>query len=166
MKMKRSGFVLIEFIVYLAILVSCVLLGAQLVLTSRSLVHRLVLLSDSTLSTYAAVDLFVRDVHTAHRNGQWYQPDRTLLIWQVEQHAVGWSFNAQKKRILRTIGDFDWKKQVWKKHTRALVLEQVVSVNIEPVMRQDKHEGVKIMIECFGTKKVQAVAMIKNGMTI
>ena len=123
-KMKRSGFSLIEFLVYLTVSSTICLLLCNWVVGA---LHTNALISQKNsvqLSILAAFDCYARDSMCAPSiDSAWLKTEPHYILWRQSDRVIGYQFD--KQQIMRVAGRYNVVTHSVYKKTRSRIAAQV-----------------------------------------
>jgi len=129
----KPAFSLIEFTVYLFGFILLVQILSNFVVGF----NRTSFFVENKLSRVAAQglarDVLEDDVRAAQREKKWWYVDplKQTFVWRMAKNDVGWTI--KKGDIVRSIGTYDFKKNIWNKKVASRVLLGVKELDIRPM---------------------------------
>ena len=122
--MLRRGFMLMEFLIYLALfaVIMLALMGmvAQLWIPAMSHTKR----QSCRIDLVTAYDCFIRDVKTAQaEKTSWKIISANAIVFTAGDHDIGWT--VKEGNLIRIEGTFNVKKATWQKATKSLIIKNI-----------------------------------------
>jgi hypothetical protein len=122
--MLRKGFMLMEFLIYLALftVIMLALMGmvAQLWIPAMSYTKK----QSCRIDLVTAHDCFMRDVKNAKaEKTSWKIISSNTLIFTAGDHDIGWT--VKEGDLIRIEGTFNVKKATWQKATKSLIVKDI-----------------------------------------
>lgn len=128
--MRHKGFMLIEFLVYLALfsIIMLALMGmvAQLWIPAMGYTKK----QTCRIDLVTAHDCFIRDIKMAKAEKKfWKIISFNALVFTSGEHDVGWLI--KEGNLIRIEGIFDSKKAAWDKQVKSLIVKKIDRVFFE-----------------------------------
>jgi hypothetical protein len=112
MKHVRSGFSLIEFLLYFVLMTMMVMLTMDWIVSCHVRVANISRMCTEYIALTAAHDLVMRDLACAHvDNAYWKKITPTGAIWSVGQNDIGWE--VCDTILMRHQGLYDAERDAW-----------------------------------------------------
>lgn len=165
--MKRDGFLLIEFLVFCALV-------SVIIMLSGTFMHRFVTLTHqwsdrAQVATHGHVlaDVLIRDCARARADhDRWYVSDTEFVCSWSKETAVGWHCDDSKKRLVRIQGTFDWQQHAWGKQARSLLSEGVTGMRCMIERNKEGVCSIALDIDTIHEKNRRIAAAVRNGITL
>lgn len=142
---KQGGFTLIEFLIYLMLLMWLGFLASEFVLHTLTNVSQ----SNKALQAQANIllgfDCLIHEIRSV-------APDTiqnmagNYLAWHAPQGDVCWC--VEKGCLVRIVGAFDTTTGQWGKKNKAILAPQVTSLQVEPIVGARRVKGVRCAL-CY-----------------
>jgi len=138
----KKGFSLLSFLLYLTFFTiimffSCHII-VSLVIPTISTTRK----CQSIVMHHIALDLFVRDIRAIRNNCcSWKVINDKELIWQIDTHAIGWSWTND--RLERKEGLYD---QGWKKKTTSIVATKTKQAHFKVIKHLDAIVAIELTL--------------------
>lgn len=142
-KMRRSGFSLIEFLVYLTVSSTICLLLSNWVVGA---LHTNVLISQKNsvqLSILTAFDCYARDIMCAPSiDTAWLKTEPNYILWRQSDRVIGYQFNNHQ--IMRIAGRYNAVTHSVYKKTGSRIAAQVADCQFNFKKKGDIIVGIEV----------------------
>ena len=156
--MKRSGFSLIECMVYCIMVATIMMLWFNGLASFTRLCTAQSCQINSISTAYSALDVFVRDIRKApHPLFVWPLTMDTAFIFKLDDLFIGWEY--ADKKLFRYQGDYNNKTKQWIKRSKSLVLDNVQECSFSFNCFNQDIVSIKIMLMVQG-KKLKRISYI------
>ncbi len=153
MLMLNRGSLMIELLIYIA-LVAIIVLGAfsWFSRSERSLL-KLGAASNMLMALYSATDLLVRDVRLSPKNrNAWFCLDSQTIIWHGDANDIGWY--VDKRTLYRIEGTYDQMQGTWRNKKRSIALQNIENGLFHVVQLHETidHVDITLMVQTGGMR--------------
>ncbi len=122
--MKRKGFTLIEFMVYLTLFAVIVLAMASWISQLWPFYMKLTKQRVALINLHTAHDLFIRDIRTAPIDlKKWDILSDEKIIWNNKDNYISWE--KRKDALIRIEGNYNSVKKQWGKKSQSLLVKPI-----------------------------------------
>jgi len=145
--MSKTGFFLVETLVYLMVFSLLIMLVLRMSSNTISQMAHSRMYVQNLSMVNAVMQKFIRDITEAPCNkAKWLLIKSDELIWENNDFTVGWM--KEKNTLVRRQGKFDKAKNIWGKKTKSLGAKNIHDVQFD-VKRKDQHiTAVSISLVC------------------
>ncbi len=158
--MKHNGFMLMEFLVYLAIfsIIMLALSGmvAKLWIPAMECTRK----QTCCIDLVTAHDCFTRDIRIAKAEKKfWKHMSEQAIVFKSGWRDVGWC--VKDGDLIRIVGTFNQKKNEWDKQAKSLIVKKIDQISFE-IRGEPEVRSVSFMFGKNGEQVKSEVALI-NG---
>lgn len=128
-KHSCAGFLLLEFLVYMALTASILLCSAYWVTGIYARTLTVLRQGSKHTAVYAATDLLIRDLRQAPADSRyWKKVSENQYVWTQDAVDVGWSIN--KGTLIRTQGAYNAAADTWHDAHKSIIASNIESLHI------------------------------------
>jgi hypothetical protein len=153
---SKKGFSLLSFLLYLVLFTIITVLSCHIIVSL--IIPSLVSMRrcQSVIALHIASDLFVRDIRAIKPDEcHWKLVTSHELVWQADNHDVGWSFT--NNRLERKEGEYN---KGWKSKNTSIVATGISQVVFAVEKVKDKSLGVEMVITPINAPKKPIICYV------
>lgn len=158
----KSGFTLIECLIYCALLGMLSIVVAQFFIGNYKQVKAYTKNSEQLIMINAAYDLLRSDVQLASILIRDWQVIEKGFICRSHNQCIGWQ--CKEDRLYRVTGIFDFNLHQWQDPTSALMAIGIQEFNVDLLKKESRILGVDISIQSGNCRLLQAKVPLLAGM--
>ncbi len=149
--MKKTGFSLIECMVYCVIVATIIMLWFNGVASFTGLCNAQAHQINSLSTVYSALDVFTRDVRKApHTLYAWPLITNTSFVFELDGFFIGWEYT--NKKLFRYQGDYNSITKQWVKKAKSLVLDNVQECSFSFNYFNQNMVSIEITLMVYGKR--------------
>jgi type II secretory pathway component PulJ len=147
---KKSGFSLIECMVYCLIMATIMMLWFNGVASFTRICTAQMYQTNSLSTVYSALDVFTRDIRKApHATYVWpVITDIAFVFTLPDASSIGWEY--KNNRLLRYHGQYNSATKQWIKKTKSLILTDVQTCSFLFNRLNQEDMSVQILLTLHG----------------
>jgi len=154
--MNRSGFLLLNMLIYIAI--STMLIALLFQYSAIWFSHRYCGPSHNILF---ATQVLMRDLIQAPADStRWYVKNNSMIAWYTGTQWMSWQ--KKDEQLLRITGDFDTRNHTWHNKVMSVVVPCMTQFSIAPKLSKKEIQQVTIHLST-PTQDIRRTCCIRNG---
>lgn len=160
---QAKGFLLIEFLVYLALFSLLALLVATFLVQSYALLQKHAIIAERTLRLHLASDLLRRDMEKASSATiDWDCQRNVAKVHYIDFQGrlrflcIGWLL--KKGRLMRSEGVYDFVHNRWQQQVQSVVADKVTLLRFHYQKDETLENITRLVIEC-AAESVSSIRM-------
>lgn len=155
---NKKGFSLLSFLLYLTLFTMIIFFSCHIIVSLIIPSFSAIRTCKSIIALHIASDLFVRDVRAIKDHFTWKLITSHELIWQTENHDIGWYFSDNRLERKEGVYNREWK------HKTTSVIATGIQEATFFIEKNDKHIiGINlILIPTVDIKPVVCYATVNK----